>query len=55
VRASLRVLPLLVVRACSLFVRKIPWGRKEREERERQEDREKIRKIVKPGNLRGEK
>jgi hypothetical protein len=36
-------------------VRKIPWGRKEREERERQEDREKIRKIVKPGNLRGEK
>jgi hypothetical protein len=36
-------------------VRKIPWGRNEREERERQEDREKIRKIVKPGNLRGEK
>jgi hypothetical protein len=46
VRAALHVLPLLVVHACSLFVRKITWGRKERkreriEKREREKDREK--------------
>jgi hypothetical protein len=38
---------------CLLHVRKITWGRKEREERER--EKEKIEKIVKPGNFMGEK
>jgi hypothetical protein len=45
VQAALCVLPLLVVRACSLFVRKITWGRMEREEREKEKrEREKDRK-----------
>jgi hypothetical protein len=46
VRAAIHVLPLLAVRVCSLFVRKITWGRKEREEREREKDWRKIEKML---------
>jgi hypothetical protein len=43
--------------ACSLFVRKITWGRKEREERKKKRVKRigKKYKNVKPGNFRGEK
>jgi hypothetical protein len=45
VRAALGVLLLLAVRVCSLLVRKITWGRKEREEREKEKrERENDRK-----------